>query len=142
MAKGAKKSKIGDTRYIDVKIINVDKRIGAKVHDIITNEANGKRVVIQDNYEGPISEYVYNNLISAQIKAHIPHFDESGKLVHMEKVDRPRIEVIPLDGGRLYTAKEKAKEEAGEAPEKRRGRPPKPADSLAPPENSNESVTV
>lgn len=99
-----KKSKISKVkRFIDVKVINMDKQQGSKNHDIITNEANGNRVVIQDGYEGAISEYVYNNLKDAQATDHIFLRDASEQIIGKETKLRPRVEVIAK--GDFYTVK-------------------------------------
>jgi hypothetical protein len=94
-----------ETRYVKVRVRNLDRKRGSKHRDIYTNNSDGTLITIQDGAEVELTEYAYNNLLDA-VEDIVKHEDQ-GANNHPKKVitPTPRYDVFKI--GDFYTKGEK-----------------------------------
>ncbi len=108
-------------RYIDIKVINMDRKRNEKNRDIYVNTQDGKGIVIQDGATVAALEEVYSNLMDAVEPIYALVKDNPDKPARLVSREHRRYDVTKMSDF-YYKDAEPEKEKTEEKEPKKRGR--------------------
>jgi hypothetical protein len=85
-------------RYIDIKVVNMDRKRDEKDRSIFVNTQDGKSLVIKDGEKVTVLEEVYNNLKDAKEIIYALVKSDPDKPARLMTKEHCRIDVTELSG--------------------------------------------